>query len=316
MNNKSKLLVPVIVLIAIIIAYPFVVGQAGYYLSVAMKVLIMVIFAESYNLLLGYTGIVSLGHALFFGLGSYISAILMLRYHWNFWLTLIPTVVVCVLAAVAVGLLSLRVKAIYFTMLTLALGQLLFVAANKAYNFTGGEDGLPGVPGLFQSKTASYYAIAAITIAVIVLLRKFVSSPTGMVLQAIRENEMRTKIIGYNVLNYKLIVLVLSGALAGIAGSLYVTYSGIVYPALASSERTMEAIFMCVIGGTGNLAGPAVGAFIVVVASTILNNFTNRWLLFFGIVFVVVIMFMPTGITGILSGRKKKEKDIETELVN
>lgn len=314
---KSKKTAGLIASAVVVLCFPLFVGQAGYFLSLGMKIGTLALFAMSYNLLLGYTGIVSLGHALFFGLGGYTSAILMLKLGWPLVATLLPTILFCIAVALAIGFLTLRVKDIYFTMLTLALGQLFFVAVSKAYNLTGGEDGLPGIPGLFANKTLSYYAIMAILFACYVLLRKFTTSPFGRVLQAIRENEMRTGMIGYNVLVYKLIVLSLSGVLAGISGCLYVTYSGIVYPALTNAEMTMQVIFMAIIGGTGTLYGPILGALIVTVISTILNNFTNRWLLIFGIIFVLFIMFLPEGVSGLIQSTlaRKKKKTIPSDSI-
>lgn len=303
-NNKK--VIGIVILLAILALFPVLVGNSAYIISIAIQIGIFAIFAISYDLLFGYTGIVSFGHALFLGLGAYATGILMKNYGWSFVATLPVVIVVCLILGVGIGLLSVRVKDVYYSMMTLAVGQMFFVIASKAKNLTGGDDGFPGVPLLFTNKTAMYFLVVAVVIAVYIFARQLIKSPTGKVLQAIRENEKRTAMVGYDVLKYKLIIISISSVLAGIVGSLYVTYLGIAYPHLLHSHMTMQAIFMTVIGGTGTLYGPVIGSILVKVASTLLSGVTDRWMLIFGIFFVICVMLLPGGIASLISKITKK----------
>jgi branched-chain amino acid transport system permease protein len=289
-----------IAMLAVFLAFfPIIVGGSAYYLSIAIEIGLLSIFAMSYDLLIGYTGIVSFGHAMFFGLGAYITGILMRNNNWGFIGTVPVVIIACGLLGLVIGLLTVRVKDTYFSMMTLALGQLFFVIATKAKNLTGGDDGLPGVPLLFRDKMTMYFVITVIVVLAYLLLRRLTKSPTGKTLQAIRENETRANMIGYNVLSYKLIIICISSILAGFAGSLYVTYLGVAYPLLMHSSQTMQAIFMTIIGGSGTLYGPIIGAVLVKIISTVLSAFTQRWMLIFGVLFVICVMLLPGGVVSI-----------------
>lgn len=303
-----------IILALALLIFPLV---SGYYIrSIVTEIFIFGIFALSYNLLLGYTGIVSFGHALFFGGGAYITAILMKTYHFPFLITLLIGAVVCLLIGLAIGGLSIRAKEIYFSMLTMALGQFFYMIVLKATDFTGGDDGMHGINSvLAQNKTVFYYIILAFLIAVYILAKKLINSPTGKVLQAIRENEVRAGMIGYNVLNYKLIVIMISGVIAGIAGSLYVIFLGSTFPSLMHSDTTMKALFMTVLGGMGTLIGPILGSILIVLSEHYLSAVTQRWMLIFGAIYVLMILFFPGGIARIkdaIAGKIAKSKTKST----
>ncbi|MGI6686950.1 MAG: branched-chain amino acid ABC transporter permease [Christensenellales bacterium] len=300
MSKTKKWSLAGIAMLAVFLAFfPIIVGGSAYYLSIAIEIGLLSIFAMSYDLLIGYTGIVSFGHAMFFGLGAYITGILMRNNNWGFIGTVPVVIIACGLLGLVIGLLTVRVKDTYFSMMTLALGQLFFVIATKAKNLTGGDDGLPGVPLLFRDKMTMYFVITVIVVLAYLLLRRLTKSPTGKTLQAIRENETRANMIGYNVLSYKLIIICISSILAGFAGSLYVTYLGVAYPLLMHSSQTMQAIFMTIIGGSGTLYGPIIGAVLVKIISTVLSAFTQRWMLIFGVLFVICVMLLPGGVVSI-----------------
>lgn len=302
---------PILTIVAILLlAFPFVVNSP-FVQSLAIQICIFGIYALSYDLLLGYTGIVSFGHALFFGGGAYITAILIKTYNFPFIAALIVVLLVCLVVGFAMGALSIRAKDIYFSMLTMALGQFFFVVILKASSITGGDDGFHGVPALVSDRRVFYYIILAFLLIVYIFAKRLINSPTGRVLQAIRENEVRAGMIGYNVLNYKLVVILISGAIAGFAGSLYVVYLGSAFPALIHSDMTMKALFMTVLGGMGTLTGPIFGSILVTLAENFLSAVMQRWMLVFGMIYVVIILFFPGGLARIGQKFVKKKSDVK-----
>lgn len=317
-NNKDKKKICLILLIIALIVFPFIVDST-YILSLVIEMCIFAIFALSYDLLLGFTGIVSFGHALFFGIGAYGTGMLMKTYGWPFVLTLFPVMLLCIAFGVGMGAVTIRAKDTYFSMLTLAIGQFIWVLVVKLRDVTGGEDGFHGVKLLFDNnRLAIYYFIIAVLLLVYIFAKKFINSPTGRVLQAIRENEDRSGMIGYSVLNYKVLVILISGTIAGLAGSLYAVTAGSLTPALIHSNTTMHAIMMTVIGGMGTLTGPILGAFVVKTAEHVLSGITQRWMLAFGILYVIIVLYFPGGITKIKMKNNvffnkifKNKKDVE-----
>jgi len=310
-GGKLKTKITILVILAVVALFPVVVDGNPFYMSVAAEIAILGILAISFDLLFGYTGIVSLGHAIFFGTGAYMTAILMVRYGWNFFATLPLVILTCALLSTIIGFLTLRVKKVYFSLMTMALGQLFFILTLTNRNLTGGEDGLFGVPPLIRDRVVFFFVVAALLALVYYVVRRITLSPTGKVLQAIRENELRAGMVGYNVLLYKIITLIISGVLAGLAGSLFVTYIGGAYTELMHAITTIQIIFMTIIGGAGTLFGSVIGALLVRVTSTVLGGYTNRWMLIFGIGFVTCVMLLPGGIASIKfgSGKKRKPKD-------
>lgn len=303
MKRKLGYVLPVIFL-ALLAALPLL-TESRATLNLVTYVFISGIFAMSYNLLLGYTGIVSFGHALFFGSGAYIIG-LMLKGGAGLINVLggIAAALVFGLAvALLIGVLSLRVRDVYFAMITLAFGELFFIAALKLRSFTGGEDGFSfSVPQALQDRVAFYYLTLLTFILIFWLLRIFVSSPTGMVLQAIRENEQRAAALGYDVFRYKLFSTVVAGVLASLAGVFYGLQQRFVSASVLGLDRTMDALLMTIVGGSGTLYGPIVGSALV---SFVQEWFTGlarthaifeRWLILFGIVYILIVLFFPGGL--------------------
>lgn len=311
----SKKKVSLIVLAILLLVFPFVISSP-FILSLAIQICIFGIYALSYDLLLGYTGIVSFGHALFFGGGAYITAILMKTYNFPFIAALIVVLIICLLIGFMMGALTIRAKDTYFSMLTMALGQFFFVVVLKASKITGGDDGFHGVRALVSDKRVFYYIILVLLVIVYLFAKRLINSPTGRVLQAIRENEVRAGMIGYNVLSYKLVVILISGAIAGFAGSLYVVFLGSAYPALIHSDMTMKALFMTVLGGMGTLTGPIIGSVLVTLAENFLSVIMQRWMLVFGMIYVFIILFFPGGIARIGQSIKKKRTIVKSTKAN
>ncbi|MGY3715610.1 branched-chain amino acid ABC transporter permease [Sutcliffiella cohnii] len=274
------------------------------------------IFAMSYDILLGYTGIVSFGHAMFFGIGAYSTGILMKQIDSTIPVLLLAIVLAAVLSGLVsylLGILSLRLKSHFYAMLTLAFSGLFLVLAEKWRSVTYGNDGFTfSIPDPLRDRMTLYF-IALITMALVfLLLNRFTNSPLGKVLQAIRENEPRVESLGYNVLHYKVIASVVAGVFASVAGSLYVLTLRFVNTSVLAVEVSLDALLMTIIGGVGTLVGAIIGAGLIEFAHHWLTGLAKvhwifeRWLIFFGILYILVVMFFPQGIVGTFRNWREK----------
>lgn len=296
-NNRWTRTAARAALAAGLLAFPWL-TPSPYLTSLAVDVFIMGVYALSFDLLLGYTGLLSLGHTLFFGLGAYATALLMLRADWDLAAAVPAALALAAAAAVAFALLSLRVQGVYFAMITLAFAELARLAVEKASRLTGGADGLPGIPTplWLGDREVAYYAALGLLAAVYGLLRRFVRSPLGTVLVAVRENERRAAAVGYDVPAYKRLALVLAGVLAAAAGVAHALFFRYVSPAALGIDNTIQVLLMTIIGGSGTLTGPLLGAVVVRAVSTLLSSYSEHWLLLFGLLYVAVVMFLPGGL--------------------
>jgi len=283
-----------------------------YYTGLLTEALILGIFAMSLNLLLGHTGIPSLGHAAYFGAGAYTMALLSLRVVQNCWVSASAGVCVSVLIAALYGLLALRTSGVYCMMITLALAQVLWGIAYGWRTMTGGDDGLPGIArpdlgGLFPwslQDPANFCTAVLIVFGVVVAaLYLVVHSPFGYTLRGIRESESRMDCLGYNVWLHKYVAFLIAGGVAGIAGILFGYYHGFISPAELSLVTSAEGLLMVIVGGAGTLFGPALGAGVVVFLRNIVSAYTERWLLVLGLIYVLVVLCAPHGILGALQAR-------------
>jgi branched-chain amino acid transport system permease protein len=292
----------------LLLAFPFF--APTYYVNILMQVLIFAILALTLDLLLGYTGMVSFGHAAFFGLGAYAVGIVGQRLGAQLWLTLPAAIIVAGLAALVIGFFSIRASGIYFLMLTLALSQMAYALVFQWTAVTGGSNGLAGIPRPtldplpvdFSSTTNLYFLITAILLTVYFLLRTIVRSPFGATLRGIKENESRMRALGYATARYKLAAFVIAGALAGSGGALYGYYNDFVSPSDLYWTVSGEAIVMVIIGGAGTLTGPALGAALVVILQRVVSSYTERWPILLGAIFIAFVLFAPGGIAGLVSG--------------
>lgn len=288
----------VAVLAALVLAYPWL-SPSAYYTSLAVEVFIMGVYALSFNLLIGYTGLLSLGHTLFFGLGAYATGLLLVRAGWPLAAALPVVVLFALVAALLLGALTLRVHGVYFAMVTLAFAELARLGVEKLSDLTGGADGLPGIPApAWLDGNAFYYVALALLAAAYLLLRRLVASPVGTTLVAIRENERRARAVGYNVFAYKLLAVGVAGVLAAAAGIAHGLFFRYVSPAALGIDNTISGLLMTYIGGAGTLVGPIVGAVVVRALGTVLSTYTDLWLLLFGMLYVAIVMFMPRGLLG------------------
>lgn len=262
----------------------------------------------SYDILLGFTGIVSFGHAMFFGIGAYTTAIILSDFNQSIPVFIASIVVGMIIAGILsflVGLLTLRLKSHFFAMLTLAISGLLLVVAEKWRSLTRGNDGFTfRAPEVFRDRIVFYFCVLACLVIVFLLLRRFVNSPLGKVLIAVRENEQRTRSLGYKTLNYKVIASVVAGIIASLAGSLYAVSLRFVNTSVLTMDITLDALLMTIIGGVGTLIGPLVGSVVIEFAQHYLSGLARdfpifeRWIIFFGIIYILAVIFFPKGIVG------------------
>jgi branched-chain amino acid transport system permease protein len=286
-------------------------GVSSYQLGLVTKVLIFAIFAMSLDLVLGYAGLPSLGHAAYFGVGAYTVGLLALRVTPNFWLGFGAGLAAAAATAALFGLLALRTRGSYFLMITLALAQVVWGIAFGWRGFTGGDDGLPGVPrpatGLpwsFADGGRFYYLVLVVFALSAAALALVVRSPFGRALVGIRESEGRMAMLGYHTWLYKYVAFVLAGLFAGVAGNLFVYYNGFVSPAYLSIVLSATALIMVILGGAGTLLGPVVGSAAIVLLENVISAHTQRWLLVLGLIYVAVTLFAPAGLVGLLRARR------------
>ena len=289
-----------------LIALPFALRLLGLSLNTGIAVVILAIATMALNLCVGYTGLVSFGHSTWFGIGAYATGLIQL--HWfggEIWLPLLLSmIVVAVLSAIA-GVIILRRRGVYFSLLTLAFAALTYTIAFRWSEVTGGEDGLGGlkrgsIGPLSLDNALSYYVVVAlIGLAVLYVLLRLVRSPFGHVLMAIRENQLRATFQGYPVERYKLGVFVISAVVTGLAGALLAFQTYLVSAEAVSVPYSGELLAMVVIGGMRSMLGPALGALFFIVFRELFSIWTQNWLLWFGLIFVAFVMYSPGGLVGI-----------------
>jgi branched-chain amino acid transport system permease protein len=296
--------------LAVLLAAPFV----GLYPIFMMKALCYAIFACAFNLLLGFTGLLSFGHAAFFGAAGYATGWLVSSVGLPPELGVLAGMVFAGLIGLGVGLIAIRRQGIYFAMVTLAMAQMIYFVWLQS-NFTGREDGLQGVPrgklfGLIslQSDLVLYYVVVAVFVAVFLFIIRIVHSPFGQVLKAIRENEPRAISLGYDVDRYKLLAFVLSATLAGLGGSLKTLVLGFVTLNDAHWALSGEVILMTLLGGMGTFAGPVLGAFTIIGLQNFLSDRVGSWVtVIIGGIFVVCVVAFRRGFIGeLLAWRRRR----------
>lgn len=324
--NKNSL-VYLVLLVALCI-FPFV--MSNYFLSILVEILILGIFALSLNILVGYTGLVSLGHAAFFGVGAYTASLIAIHYTSNALITLTAGILFSLIMASIIGFFCNRVNGFYFLMLTLAFSQMFYALVYRWGSLTQGDNGLSGIPkptlwvhGLLDSPIAFYFFILVIFLIVFIGLRVILHSPLGQIFVGIRENETRVRVMGYNTTIYKNISFILAGGIGGLAGSLYAFFNGFISPKDIYWTMSGEVLIMVLVGGVGTLIGPVLGAAFIVILETFVSSYTDLWMLIVGLTFILFVIFIPKGIVSIGSlwnGRrnvhqgKVKEKELKVRM--
>ncbi|WP_161568016.1 branched-chain amino acid ABC transporter permease [Pigmentiphaga sp. H8] len=282
-------------------------GLSSYGAGLVIDCLVFAILALGLNLLLGYAGLPSLGHAAYFGVGAYTAGLVYLHVSTNFWLAAAAAIVASMAVAAVYALLALRTTGVYFLIITLALGQITWATAFSWRSVTGGDDGLRGIgrpdlglPGLSVADTDGYYLLVVLaTAAALCLMAILARSPFGHALRGIQQNGPRMAALGYNVWLYKYLAFIISAGFAGYAGVLFVFYKGFVSPESVGIVISAEITLMVIIGGAGTLAGPVLGAFIVMLLSHLVSGFTDRWITWLGLLYVAAVLFAPRGIVAL-----------------
>ncbi len=325
---NKKWMIPLFVLFAILLIIPLFSSLS--IINLFTRIFILAVYGMSYDILRGYTGFINLGHAMFFGSGAYIVGILFTHFGVSmpvFLLAIVVTIVYSSICAFLMGKISLRGGGgvLTATMITMALGEIVRNAAERWRSVTNGSDGLTfRVLDIFRDRFMFYYIALIFLIVMAIALRRFIMSPTGRVLLAIRENEQRAQFLGYNVEKYKLISLQVAGIAGGLAGIMFGLFNRFANTDLLTIQQTLNALLYTLVGGTGTLYGAIVGSAVVNIVQNVLLTLRSihpifeRWLIFFGAMYVVVVLFMPQGFVGLWfkyreNKRKKEQQAPELE---
>ncbi len=300
--SRERVAVPAIIFLLLLISPPFL---SSFMLTLLTQALIYAILGMSLDIILGYTGLASLGHAAYLGLGGYSVGIMTTRYGAGFWVTLTVGILLAAIVAAVFGLVALRATGVYFLMITLALGMVVWGLAHRWVTLTQGDNGISAIPrpdlglpwSLANSIPFYYFALAGFLIAFGFLLM-IVRSPFGQTLVGIRESESRMRTLGYHVWLHKYIGFLIAGGVGGFAGVLWAYYNGFVSPADLQLATSVEALLAVALGGRGTLLGPALGAGIIVFLKNLVSVYTHRWVLILGAVYIGTIVYAPEGIVG------------------
>ncbi len=305
----------------LLIAAALVVPAFGsrFYTFLANDVLIWALFATSLNLLVGYTGLVSFGHAAYFGIGAYTTGILMKKFGLSFLLAFPAAGVLAGGFALVFGFFCVRLTRIYFAMLTLAFAQIVWAICFKWNEVTGGEQGMPEIPypsldwmgrlpllGSLRTSDHFYLVSVLLVAACLWLLRRVVGSPFGRMLTTIRENAERAEFIGVNVRRYELAAFVLAGAFAGLAGGLFGIFNRGVFPDFAYWTKSSEVLIMTLLGGMGMFYGPALGALVLILLNQQIVSYTEYWPFVLGTILIVLLFVFPGGLAGALGSAARR----------
>ena len=290
-----------------------------YYTFVATDVAILALFAVSLNLLLGYTGLVSFGHAAYFGVGAYTTGLIMKKAGVPFVLAFPAAGVLAGLLALVFGFFCVRLTKIYFAMLTLAFAQIVWAICFKWNDLTGGEQGMPEIPYpdlawlerlplVGELRTSDHFYLLTVVLVALCfwLLRRVVGSPFGRILTTIRENPERAEFIGVHVRRWELLAFVLAGAFAGLAGGLFGIFNRGVFPDFIYWTKSSEVLIMAILGGMGYFYGPAVGALVLLVLNQQITSYTEYWPFVLGSILIVLLFAFPGGLVGALDAGRRR----------
>lgn len=295
----------------VVLVFPLVMP----FTALAVNVLIYGLYALGFNLVYGYLGLLSFGHAALFGTGAYLCGIAIVHFGLPWYAAIAIGVIAGLVMAALIGVLAMRTRGIYFAMVTLALSQCVYYLFYQAVDWTGGENGLRGINvriidlfGLrldFIDPIVRYYVIAVFVIAAFFLLSRILASPFGAVIEAVRENTARARASGYDVTLTRLITFVLSGGFCGLAGALQALHLSIVPIEILHYDTSGIAVMITLLGGMGTFFGPMIGAAVFLLLENLVSVWTVHWQLVVGAIFVICVLFFPAGIWGTLSSRGK-----------
>lgn len=300
-GKKSSLLVPAGLLLMALL--PTVLSRFSIYLLAL--VMTMGLLATSLNLVLGFGGMYQFGHAVFYGVGAYATALMLTKTALPPWLAFAAAPLTAALFALVIGAICIRLSKLYFGMLQISLGSLVWAITFRWYDLTGGDDGINGIPlpELISSTSGSYYFVLILTTLCLALMFAVTRSTFGRIFLGIRDNPERSAAIGVNVKAHQLMGMVIAGFFAGVAGSLFVVVEGSVFPDLMFWTLSLEILIMCLLGGWFTFFGPMVGAAIIVGLQTYVGSYTEYWTMVLGVVLMLLIFFLPQGVLGFVLER-------------
>jgi len=301
---------------------PFWLVPLGLYQYLGVEIAIWILFAMGFNLLFGYTGLHSFGHGAYLGIGAYGFGLFQHHVAVSLWGGLLAAVLAAAFAGAVVGLFLSHRRGIYYALLTIAFGQVFWFSAMKLHGITGGEDGLLNIPRPdlvlgpwhvdLDDNVNFYWFVAVITALAVIMMWRLVNAPFGHVLQAIRQNETRARFIGYDVWRWKWLVFTLSAGFAGLAGGLFSMAQQSAYPDVMSLHQSGLIVMMVLVGGgLVNFWGPVLGVILYYVARDVLGGITEAWLLWYGLMFVIMVMLRPEGVAGLLDGLLRRRATAE-----
>ena len=293
----------ILALFVLLLILPLVLAR--FYVYLLALILVTGLLTTSLNMVLGYGGIYQFHHAVFYGVGAYGAAIMIAKLGYSPWLGFIVGPLLAALLSLVMGAICIRLSKLYFGMLQISLGSLVWAVVYRWYTFTGGDDGIHGVslPALIATPKGSYYFTLLITSACLFVMYLIVKSPFGSTLQGIRDNPVRSEAVGVNVKLQQLVALVIAGFFAGVAGVLFVVVDNSAFPDMLFWTLSLEILIMCLLGGWFTFLGPMLGAAILVALRTFASTFTEYWTMIQGIILMLVIIFLPEGVLGYLHAK-------------
>ncbi|MGI9481111.1 MAG: branched-chain amino acid ABC transporter permease [Hyphomicrobiales bacterium] len=305
------------VMAIIMVTAPLWLGPVGLYQYLGIEISIWIIYALGFNLLFGYAGLHSFGHGAYLGVGAYAFGLFQHHVGVSLWGGLLAAVLAAGIAGLIVGAFISHRRGIYYALLTIAFGQVFWFFSMKLHWLTGGEDGLLNIPRpdlalgfadfSLKDNLAFYYLVLALVAISVVAIWRIVNSPYGRILQAIRQNETRAKFVGYEVWHFKCAAFVISAMFAGLAGGLFAMAQESAYPDVMSLHQSGLIVMMVLVGGgLVSFWGPVLGVVLYFVARDVLGSITETWLLWYGLMFVIMVMFKPEGLAGIIHSLRKR----------
>ena len=271
-----------------------------FYIYLLSIILLYGLLATSLNFVLGYGGVFQFHHCVFYGAGAYATALMLTKTGISPWIGFIVGPLVSALLSLILGIICIRLSKLYFGMLQISLGSLVWAIVYRWYTFTGGDDGIHGitVPDIISTPNAAYYFTLIVTSLSLVVMYRIIKAPFGAVLQGIRDNPIRSEMIGVNVRRHQILALMIAGFFAGVAGVLFIVVDATVFPDMMFWTLSLEILIMCLLGGWFSFLGPMLGAAVIVALRTFVSTFTVYWALILGIIMMFVIFFLPNGVLG------------------
>jgi branched-chain amino acid transport system permease protein len=295
---------------------PFAAGR--FYVYILAVIFVTGLLAMSLNLLVGHGGAYQFHHGAFYGVGAYTTGLILVKTSLPAWIGLCAGPLAAALAGLVIGAFCVRLNKLYFGMLQISLGSLIWIVALRWYSLTNGDDGIHGIPlpELLSDATCAYYFLLVLTSLCLALMYLILKSPFGATLRAVRDNPQRCEAVGINVRRHQLLAIVIGTFFAGVAGVMFVVLEGSVFPDMLFWVLSLEIFIMCLLGGWFTFFGPMLGAAIIVVLRTFVGSYTDYWTMILGIVLIFLIFFLPEGIMGVnlraWLRRRERRRDLET----